>query len=323
MKIFVSLFLAAGLLVCGILNPADIMADNTGGAPPPATVTGPPPSADETVLSATALVAMRHIVQARADIHAKNPARARNELNQALSLLDIIEAMDPAYRIRLRIWAAGKRLPFEETPSVTRDLAELYNFVDAMEDQVRRESARQHISRAQEYVQSGNRKGAGTELALADEALLGTEIDLPVRYTRARVEEAKELLAGKKLQAADAALKSAEDGIRFLSIVDYTNVTRAGKSLSRARTNYLARKFEAAEADLREAKAYLENEARSAQSAVREDAAKLAKEAESMEGKVRNWDEGTSRELKALYLKVKTLAVKAAAAFKSGKNRSG
>jgi hypothetical protein len=315
MKTFLSLILATGLLFSGFLDFGGVRTEDV--------MITSYPSPDETFLSATALVAMRHIVQARADIHAKNLSHARDELNQALSLLDIIEAMDPAYRIRIRIWAAGKRLSYEKVVTIIGDLTDLYNSVDAIEEQVRRESAREHIGKAKKYVESGNRKSAGTELVLADEALMGTEIDLPVRYTRARVEEARELLRKKKPEQADAALKSAEDGIRFLSVADYTNVVRARKSLSSAFKNYTTGKLEAAGADLKEARAYLEKEAQSAGIATRTEAAALAKEVESVEGKVGKWDKETSREIRNLYLKAKALAVKAAGVFETRKNKSG
>jgi len=323
MKIFIPLVLAAGILLTGALGPGGIRADDAKAVALPAGEAAPPPSSDETVLSATALVAMRHIVEARADIHAKNPARAREELNQALSLLDVIEAMDPAYRIRLRIWSAGKRLPFEQNTSIAKDLADLYESVEAVDEQVRRESAREHIGKARKYVESGNKKAAGNELALADEALLGTEIDLPVRYTRARVVEAREFLSKKQPEKADGALKSAEDGIRFLSVADYTNVVRARKSLSRAVSNYGGRRFDAAAADLREAKEYLQKEARAAGSATSAEAAALAKDIESAESRVSRWDEETSREIKSLYLRAKAIAAKAAGAFETRKTKGG
>lgn len=281
------------------------------------------PYSDEMFLSATALRILRHTVGARADIHAKDLLHAQDELKQAIMLLDIIQAMDPADRIRGHIWVAQKRLSYESNDIIIRDLNALYESVGGKEGLTEENVVAAHIGKARKLLVAGNRPGASEELRLADEALADTEIDLPVKYTKRYIEEAQAFIAKKKLGKADAALKSAEDGIRFLSILDYMPTERAARSLSRAHRNYLALKFDAARADLKEGKAFLEKAAQTEDEKTRAEIGKLTKDIESVEAKAGTWSQDVSQEIRSLYLRAKKLTVKAASTFKAKKTKAG
>lgn len=326
MKRIVPITLAAAMFLLGALScPGSLRADSVKEGPAISTEFVSGPATDETVVSATALKVLSHIVQARSDIGAKNPYHALDEVKQALTLLDIVQAMDPADRVRTRIWLAQKRLPYESTEGLMRDLSTLYDSVAELEDLVQRSSVREHIGKARKYLESGNKRGVSEELVLADEALFDTDIYLPVRHTRERVEEARNLLMKRKFQKADAALKSAEDGMQFLSIMDYMPTERAGRSVSRAHKNYLAGRFDAAKADLREGRAFLEKALESADASGKAQIEKLIKDIQAVETKVGAWDRETSEEMRNLYLRVKALTVKAAGVFKpkEGKGTKG
>ncbi|MEN6321074.1 MAG: hypothetical protein ABFD82_20290, partial [Syntrophaceae bacterium] len=71
-------------------------------------------SDDNIWISSAALTAWRHIVDARADIRAKRLRHAQDQLKQAHSMLDAMEAMDPANEIKDRLWIAEKHLEYED-----------------------------------------------------------------------------------------------------------------------------------------------------------------------------------------------------------------
>jgi len=139
-------------------------------------------------------------------------------------------------------------------------------------------------------------------------------LSLSVTDTRQHVLNATFLIKGK-VKEADAELKLAEDGVRFLSDIDFFPVIQARKSLLLAGRDYAAGKLEATRDDLREARAYLDKEAASAETETRAVVKSLIKDIEIMEGKIQKFDHETEQEIQKLYGRAKTLTAQALKRF--------
>ncbi|NOZ68900.1 MAG: YfdX family protein [Deferribacteres bacterium] len=211
----------------------------------------------EEAISSTAVRALRHIAQARADIHEKNVDHARAELKQSLALLNDIKAALPTVKVKDYIWVARKHLSYEDTKEIIPDLIPVYTSLKEIEDIVSVDRVRELIAEARRNLEKGNTEDARKALQSAEDAIVYSEIDLPLVYTEKHLIAAQRFLAGNELQKADTALKSAEDGVRFLSVDIYSPLTKAKKSLWRAGKHYAAGKLAAARKDLKQAKTSL------------------------------------------------------------------
>lgn len=317
MKTIIAVTFIASTLLLGTL-----FADNVRAAGIEEKVTVIPgrsltPS-EEATISSTALKVLRHIAQARADIHEKELLKAQEQLKQAQILIDIIKASEPTDKIKDRIWVAKKHLSYEDTETVKQDLIPIYDSLGEIEEFMpSNNKARDHIEKTKKHLENANKKGATEELKLAEDAVVYTEIDLPLGDTERHVKAAQTFLTKKEPKKAAAALKSAEDGVQYLSVMDTSPVFKARKSFWNATQNYMAGKLEAAKSDIKDAKVYLAKAAATIDAKTKAEADKLLKDVESVESKMSKVDHETGQELKKLYDRFKTLTVGSLDLFQS------
>lgn len=172
---------------------------------------------EEEIISSAGTKVLRHIAQARADIHNNKAKEASGQLAKAQKLLDIIQESLPTTKVKDRIWVAKKHLEYEDTQSVLPDLVPISSSLDELIDVMPVKVARQHLEQAKTHLKSGNKQKAKEALEATDAALEYTEIDLPLSTTRNLVDQAVTDLAKGRNDAAAKALESAENSVVYLS----------------------------------------------------------------------------------------------------------
>lgn len=309
MKTINSVSLIAAVLLLGTLFAGNVRAagiEEKVTIIPGRTIT----SSDEATISSASLKVLRHIAQAREDIHGKELLKAQEQLKQAQTLIDIIKATEPTDKIKDRIWVAKKHLSYEDTETVRQDLIPIYASLDDIDEFIpSNNNAMDHINKAKKHLENANKKGATKELTLAEDAVVYTEIDLPLGDTERHVKAARTFLTKKESKKAAAALKSAEDGVQYLSLMDSSPVYKARKSFWNATQNYMAGRLEAAKSDIKDAKSYLAKVDASIDAKTKTEADKLLKDVESVERKVTKVDLETGQELNKLYERFKSLTL--------------
>ena len=213
---------------------------------------------EESVISSAGAKVLRHIAQARADIHNKDIESAQTNLGQAEKLLDIIEASVPTTKIKDQIWVAKKHLEYEDSQEVLPDLIPIYASMDELVDTMPVEAAKKHLDQAKEQLKSGDNVKASKSLEATAAALQYTEIDLPLGTTRQLVTLAKTDLDKGKPEDAAKALKSAEDNVVFLSAAIEQPMFTAKALLWQTVLDLEAVNTDLAKADLKGAIGYLE-----------------------------------------------------------------
>ena len=239
------------------------------------------------ILANAAANILRQIADARGAIHENKPEAAKENLRKVDSLIKIIKAGRPMAKIKDHIWVAKKHLDYENTEEVAADLIPIYSDLIDIEDLIPVEQARKDLDKAGQSLKKGDKKAAKEQLAAVDEAMVYTEIDLPLSNTERQVELARGFLDQNKLQDADKALKAAEDGVQLLSTGVESPLVRAHHSLLQATENYTAKKYEAAKADLKKAGSWIKQAGKSSDKKIREGAAKLEKSLKHLEDKLK------------------------------------
>lgn len=278
---------------------------------------------DEDIMSSAALKVLRHIAQARGDIHDKEIRQAMKAVKQARTLIGIIKEARPVTRVKDRIWVAKKHLSYEDTEDVMPDLIPIYASLDEIEDTVPVEKTRKHIERAKKNLKQGNREKANEELKLADEALIYAEIDLPLASTEKHVIDAQGYLAKNKPDMAEKELKAAEDGVYFISSAAEAPVTRAKKSLWNAAKDYAAGKYASTKKELKKAKTYLEQAVKSGDAKTRTAAKELLKEIETAEGRLDKSGHHIEAHIKSMWEWTKALSERSAEMITMGWQKMG
>ncbi len=262
---------------------------------------------NESLISSTAIKVLRHIAQARADVHAKDLLKAQKELADAQTLILIIKTTVPSEKVKDHIWVANKHLSYENTETVMQDLIPIYASLNDIEDFTVRDKVKKHINNVKNHLEKGNKKGASDELKLAEDTIVLTEIYLPLSDTERQIILAQAHLANKEFKKAEIALKTAEDGVMLISLDDSLPVSQAKISLWQATKNYTAGKTEAAKQDIKKVKENLEKADKTVDAKTKAELDKLSKDIESIEGKLNKFDHETEQELKKLYERTKTI----------------
>jgi len=264
--------------------------------------------AEENILSRAAARTLRHIAEARTAIHVGNIDQAKENLQQARTLINIIKSQRPTAKVHDHIWVAKQHLDYESTEDVAADLIPIDADLTEIEDEVPIEQARKHVQRARGHLKNGNKQAAKKELEAADAALIYTEVDLPLAATEQQVIKAENMLAKNKTADADKALRSAEDGVQHLSEAIFSPVTQARRSIWQATRDYAAKNYAAAKMDLGKASEWLSEAAQSTDKVTRKEAAKLKRDLEAMKKKVSRGDEKTKSALTSLWARSQALA---------------
>lgn len=264
--------------------------------------------AEESAISSAAAHVLRYIAKARGNIHAKKTNRAKADLQQALTLLQIIKAALPVAKVKDHIWVAQKHLDYESTREVTADLIPIEADLTELENIVPVDQARKHLQKSREYLKKGDKQAAKTELTAVGVALIDTEVALPLTSTKRDIAAAKALLAQNKLREADKALKLAEDGVQFMSSAVFAPVAQARNSLRQAAKDYASKDYTTAKADLRAAGTQLDKAARSADQTTRKEAARLKHTIDNLKNKMNQADTSTASTLTGLWQHSRALA---------------
>jgi len=265
-------------------------------------------AADESVISSAATKVLRHIAQARGDLKDKKLDQAKGELTKAATLIDIIKANVPTWKVKDHIWVAKKHLSYEDTTTVLQDMVPIYASLDDIEALVPVEKTKAHVKQAEKNLREGSKKKGREKLELADEALNYTEIDVPVQFTVEHVKAALDYLGKNDSKKADEALAAAESAVQFVSILVFEPLTGAKKSLYQATKDFAAGEYRAAKRGLKQAETFLKKAARSTDTKTREEATKLEQQAADLANKVEKGGEATKSYITALWRKVQALS---------------
>jgi hypothetical protein len=238
---------------------------------------------EDAIISAAGVKVLRHIAQARGDIHSKDPESARTELDQAEQLLDIIQAALPTTEVKDRIWVAKKHMEYEDTQDVLPELIPIYASLDDLVDIMPLDGAKQHLDEAREHLKSGDKEKAKAALEATDAALQYTEVELPLNTTRQFVVAAKADLSKDNTQDADRALKAAEDSVVYLSFAVEQPLFAAKALLWQTALDLGAGQNDLAKADLRDAIGYLKTASESDQKPTQEAASELLGQARQLQ----------------------------------------
>jgi hypothetical protein len=263
---------------------------------------------EENIISSAATKTLRHIAQARAAIHDKDPDAAKKELNQANTLLDIIQTSMPTTKVKDRIWIAKKHLEYENTDEVMPDLVPIYSSLDELTDYMPVKEAKSHLDKAKEHMKHGRKQPATEELDATDAALIYNEADLPLAATRHLVASAKSELEKGNTKEADQALKTAEDNVMYLSVDIDEPLASAKSSLWEASRNYANGVYDKAKAEVHQAITNLTAAAKSSDTLISQEASQMLKSAKQLEQKIGDYDTTLGGELKRLWQRTAALS---------------
>lgn len=238
------------------------------------------------ILSIAATKVLRHISDARADIHRNKMDGAKQELMKAQHMIVFINAARPTEKVKDQIWIAENHLAYKSAEEVALDLIPIYTSLDEISEMVPIENAKKHIDKSRSYLEQKNKKEAKQELEEADKALIFTEIDTPLASTDKYVKEAQGYLKKGNSKKADEVLGEAEDGVELISIGIYGPMTRANRGFWAASKKYVAGKYAAAKEELALAKNDAQKALSSADREVKEKADKLLKDMINLEKKI-------------------------------------
>ena len=241
---------------------------------------------EESILSAAAAKVLRHIAEARSAIRHKEIESAKNELQQADTLLTIIETALPTTEVKDRIWVAKKHLEYKDSEEVVPDLIPIYSSLDELVDFIPTKEAQEHLDKAKAHLERGEKEKAKQELEAADEALIYTEIDLPLAGTRHLVSQARADLAKGDTQGAEKALQGAENNVVFLSVGVEEPMVSAQSLIGAASQHYASGDKKLARSEIQQAITFLEAAKKSPDKVTRAEAGDLLNEAKALEAKM-------------------------------------
>lgn len=278
------------------------------------------PTQEHAVTSAAAKV-MRHVAQARADISKKDTSAAKEQLNKADTLLNIIEASLPTAVVKDRIWVAKKHLEYEDSQQVIPDLIPIYSSLDELLDYMPVSQAKQHLDKAKAQLDKNNKEQAAQELQATDAALLYTQIDMPLSATRQQVAAARTALSKGQLKDADKALKTAEDNVIVMSVDVDEPLIKANASIWRSGRDYAAGAYEKASAGIQQSINYLQQAAKSGDKTTRLEAEKLIKQTQGLESMIQERSADTGAALHSLWQRTQALSERSLAFLSTGVSR--
>lgn len=139
---------------------------------------------EEASISAAGVTVLRHIAQARGNIHGKDTRAAKAELDRAETLLDVIQEAVAKTQVKDRIWVAKKHMEYEDTQEVLPNLIPIYASLNDLVDVMPVEAATTYLDEAKEHHKWGDKEKAREALEATDAALQYAEVDLPPSTTR-------------------------------------------------------------------------------------------------------------------------------------------
>jgi hypothetical protein len=267
---------------------------------------------EESIISLAAARALGHIARARYAIHYQDPDRAIDELRGSLMAMNQIKTVLPTAKAKEYIRVAILHLSYEEPTEVVKDLVPIYASVDAIADLVPVDVAREHISKAKKNLKKGNKEEAKAEFESANEALINTEIDLPLAHAEAQVLKAYAYLAQNQSEPADKALKSAEKGVRYVGLSIYSPIIKSERILQQSSEDFAAGRLEAVRAGLKQGKVYLQEVVKTGDDTIKAEAQKLLEDIVSVEDQLESKGKGAASAIDGLWEKARALSERSA-----------
>ena len=198
------------------------------------------PLLPQTSMSASASKVLRHIVDARAAIHAGELKHAERELHTASRLIDYIKSVRPSTQITDHIWVAEKHLDYQKPGDIALDLIPIEISLTDLEEVYLVRQAERHIKNTKSHLAQQDVESARKELIALRESLAQTEVDLPLNSTEEHIGKAFSQLAAGDKTGADITLREAEAGVRFISLGKSTPLARTRRLLWQAIEDYSA-----------------------------------------------------------------------------------
>jgi hypothetical protein len=268
----------------------------------------------ESTLERTAIVAVRHITQARSDIHRKELTKARLELEKAERLMETIKNDLSTATVKNLIWIARKHLEYEQPQQVLHDFPQIYSSLEMISLYIPTEKARMYVDRARGYLEKDKKWEAERALGLAEKSLIVIEVELPLLKAQRYVTLAQEYLVKNNPQKADEALRTAEQRAMALYFGMNSPVIQARQNVWLAFRNYYSTATPAESGrHLGEARSYLEKIVASANTKGKEEMSKLSKEISVLENKLAAGEKVAESDLKVAWEKSEALAERSAA----------
>ena len=266
--------------------------------------------ADEALISASAGKVMHHIALARDAIRGKDGEQAKQELRQADTLLDIIQATLPTTLVKDRIWTADNKLQYENSEEVTPNGVPISASLDAQVgfDMVKLTKARAKLQGKDKDKDKDNKDKPAMEPEAGDAVLYYEEVDLPLHATRHFVAGARMALGKNRLDEADRALDAAQDSIDFTSVTLPEPLLSARINLERAHSHFSAGRVADAKADVGRAITQLDQARKDGDPDIKADVEQLLKDAQSLQGRLDQNGPTLGAEMKSLWHHTKALA---------------
>lgn len=258
--------------------------------------------ADEDLISASASRVLHHIARARDALRKKQGEQAKQELRQAVTLLDIIQHSVPTTLVKNRVWTTDNKLKYENTEEVAAAIVPIYASLDEFAD---------FESVKLAGAKSDKKPAATRETEARDAALYYESLDLPVNATRHFVAAAQTELTRNHLTEADQALRAAQDSVDFVSVYLPAPLLAARINLERAEAHYGAGQTEQAKADVARAIAQLTAAQQQADPEAQADVKQMLGEAQSLHARMDQ--PGLKAELKSLWHRAEAHADRAMA----------
>lgn len=267
----------------------------------------------ETTIEKTAIIAMRHILQARADIHHKKLPSARHDLAEAARLMETIRDDLSTATAKNLIKIARMHLEYEKSQNVVHDLSLISASLDQISFYLPTDKAKSHIEKAKGYLEKNDKTKAEKELSLADNSLIVIEVELPLLKTQRFVAKAQQSLAAGNATKADDALKIAEQHAMDLYTGVHAPLFQAKQNLWLAFRNYSTATHAETRAHLAQARNNLSKATAAGSPRGNEEVNKLSSELGGLEQKLAGEGKVAESALKAAWEKSEALAERSAA----------
>jgi hypothetical protein len=272
----------------------------------------------ESTIENTAIIALRHISQARSDIHQRALAAARRELAEAVRLMDSIRDNLSTSPAKNFIEVARKHLEYEQARQVLHDLPPIYASLEKVSVYLPTDRAKTHLDRAKAHLEKNDKRAADRELVLTGKSLIIIEVEVPLLRAQQYVTKAQGYLAAKNAGKADKALMSAE--LRAMALYNGVNspLTQAHQNIWLAFRNYSTAKGTDVGAYLKQARNYLGKAAAARSEAGKEEIGTLSQEVAKLENTLATEGRIAESALKSALEKSEALAKRTASYYSAG-----
>jgi hypothetical protein len=272
----------------------------------------------ESTIEKTTTIALRHISQARSDIHHKAFADAKHEITEAARLMETIKDDLSTTTVKNLIWVARKHLEFEQAQKILHELPPIYSSLEMISAYLPTDKAKLHIDRAKGFLERNVKQGAERELAFADKSLTVIEVELPLLKAQQYVDKAQGYLAAKDAGKADAALRAGEQRAMALYTGMHSPIFQAKHNIWLALMNYSSARRADARTNLIQARVYLSKAASIGSTNGKEEASNLSLGLAELEKQLAGEGKVAGAELKAAWEKSEALVERSAAYLSAG-----